>query len=420
MGVDDRRVGVGIIGLGTRGVTAIGETMAASWPTTGLEIVALCDRNADRMDEAAAILSAKYTEAAHTIQPRLHADGVDLIADPAVDIIIITSITDSHRDLAVPALQSGKRVYCDKPLAQNVADAIAIVEAEAAAANPLIMGFTRRYEASWRCAHELVTDGAIGKLAMMQVRDIIPYHRYLTSWWRRREWSGGALNDKGSHLFDVFNWFAGSAAVSVSGLGGRGMIEPDPTAPARCHLCDRDCPYRRRSGTTSAPVGVEFTAHDGPSWLNETEEKHLDDVCVYAPGSDLYHNGSMQFGYANGLIASYFYTIFGPPAADEETFELVGSSGRILLNRATGTVDLLGDHGRTHRVIDCRSDEFEGTHFGADAELVAELRRFSDGAAPMVPASAGLEATRMVEAALASMDRGGERINMTEIPNAIL
>ena len=47
---------------------------------------------------------------------------------------------------------------------------------------------------------------------MIQIRDIIPYHRYLTAWWRRREWSGRALNDKGCHLFDAFNWFAESRA----------------------------------------------------------------------------------------------------------------------------------------------------------------------------------------------------------------
>lgn len=417
---EQESIGVGMIGLGTRGVHAIANNMASLWPETKLEIVALCDRNSARMDEARAALTDRYAEAGCHIDPSLHEDGLDLIANPAVDLVVITSITDTHRQFVVPALEAGKRVYCDKPLAHNVTDAIAIVEAEAATDNQLIMGFTRRYEAAWRRAHDLVAEGAIGTLVMMQVRDIIPYHRYLTAWWRRRAWSGGALNDKGSHLFDVFNWFADSHAVSVSGLGGTSMIEPDPTAPARCHQCSRDCPFRRRSATTSAPVGEEFTAHDGPSWLDETNEKFIDDVCVYAPGADIYHNGSIQFSYANGIIASYFYTIFGPPSVDEETFELVGTTGRIILNRATGSLDVLSDHGRTHTVIDCRPEQFEGTHFGADAALVEELRRFGDGAPPAVSARAGLEATRMVEAALTSMDTNGAQLQMTELPNAIV
>ena len=198
------------------------------------------------------------------------------------------------------------------------------------------------------------------------------------------------------------------------------MIEVDHAAPRRCHQCDRDCRYRRRSATTQATIGEEFAAHDGPSWLSETEEKYIDDGCVYAPGSDLYHNGSIQFAYVNGVIESYFYTILSPPSLEEETFELIGTSGRIVLNRSTGHLDVTSDYGETHAIIDCRGKNFNESHFGADAALAAELRRFSDGAPPAVSAASGLEATRMVEAALTSMDQGGIQINMKDLPNAIV
>jgi predicted dehydrogenase len=326
--------------------------------------------------------------------------------------VLITSITDTHRQFAVPALQSGKKVYCDKPLAQNAEDAVAIVEAEREADNPLIMGFTRRYEAPWRQAYALLQDGVIGDLVMIQVRNIIPYHRYLTAWWRRRAWSGGALSDKGSHLFDVFNWFGGSRAVKVQGFGGRSIVQPDPDAPPRCRVCARECAYRRRSSTSQVVIGQP---HAGASWLQETEEKYVDDVCIYAPGTDLYHNGSIHFEYANGVIASYFYTIFGPHAEDQETLELVGSEGRILLTRHTGKLDVVSDHGREHEVVDCRGQGFGGSHFGADEELVRELRRFCDGAPPMVSARSGLEATRMVMASFHSMDNGGITVRMDDI-----
>jgi predicted dehydrogenase len=255
----------------------------------------------------------------------------------------------------------------------------------------------------------------IGDLIMIQIRDIIPYHRYLTAWWRRREWSGGALNDKGCHLFDAFNWFAGSRATRVHGFGGRSVIQPDPDAPGRCMTCERSCPYRRRSGDSYA---FDIIPHFGPSWLAETEEKHMDDVCVYAPGSDVYHNGSIHFAYEEGVIASYFYTIFGPRAEDQETLELVGTKGRIILTRHTGSLDVVSDYGDTHQVVDCRDEDFGGSHFGADLALVRELRRFCDGAPPTVSAGEGLEATRMVMAALKSMDGGGMSIEMSDIPDA--
>jgi predicted dehydrogenase len=411
-------IGVGIVGLGTRGLYSIARIMAERYAETGFRVTALCDRNPERMVEAQTAIQQQYAAQGVEIAPTLHGDGLDLITDPQVDLVVITSTTNTHRQFAVPALRSGKKVYCDKPLAHNVEDAIAIVEAEVEARNPLIMGFTRRYESSWRKAYELLCQDAIGRLIMLQVRDIIPYHRYLTAWWRRRAWSGGALNDKGCHLFDVFNWFAGSRAIRVHGFGGRSVIEPEPNAPLRCHLCHRDCPYRRRESGTAAPSAPDLLVHFGPSWLEETEEQHMDDVCVYRPGSDLYHNGSIHFAYANGVLASYFYSIFGPPAEDEETLELVGTRGRLILTRHTGKLDIVTDHGQTRQVVDCRDEHFADSHFGADIALVQELRRFCEGAPPTVSARAGLEATRMVMASFRSMDAGGVTVDMGEVADA--
>jgi predicted dehydrogenase len=161
--------------------------------------------------------------------------------------------------------------------------------------------------------------------------------------------------------------------------------------------------------------GLGFRPHYGRSWLEEREEKYMDDVCVYAPGADLYHNGSIQFRYQNGVIADYFFSFFGPDADDQETMELVGTTGRIRLIRHTGVLDVVRERGAERESIDCRDAGFEGSHFGADVEVIRELRRFADGAPPLVPARCGLEATRMVEGALRSMDGGGALVSMDEI-----
>lgn len=414
--MDDIRVG--IIGLGTRGTHALARNMAETYPQHRLRVTALHDRNADRTREAADDLVAQYAAVGVTLDPTLHTDGHALIADPDVDLVMVVSITDTHREYAVPALESGKRVYCDKPLAHTVEDAVAIVEAERRTGNRLIMGFTRRYEDAWRTAADLLADGTIGRLQLVQVRDMIPYHRYLTGWWRRREWSGGALNDKGSHLFDVFNWMTGERALRVGAVGGRRALEAPAGHADRCHRCELVCPYRRREFGTGAPVAEDVFTHAGPSWLAETDERYVDDTCVYAPGTDLWHGGSVQFAYPGGLVASYVYTIFGQEADDEETLELVGSEGRIVLTRATGEVRLIAEHGARREVLDRRGPHFTDSHFGADKALMADLRAFALGGEPPVSADDGLEATRMVVAAHASMDADGRTVEMEEIPDA--
>jgi predicted dehydrogenase len=411
--MDDIRVG--IIGLGTRGTHALARNMAETYPEHRLRVTALHDRNPQRTREAADELVAQYAAVGAEVAPTLHEDGQALIADDEVDLVMVVSITDTHREYAVPALESGKRVYCDKPLAHTVEDAAAIVEAEQRTANPLIMGFTRRYEDPWRTAAQLLADGAIGRLQFLQVRDMIPYHRYLTGWWRRREWSGGALNDKGSHLFDVFNWMTGERPLRVAATGSRrALTEPEGHAD-RCHRCELVCPYRRRAFGTGAPVAEDVFTHAGPSWLAETDERYVDDTCVYAPGTDLWHGGSVQFTYPDGVVGSYLYTIFGQEADDEETLEMVGSEGRIVLTRATGEVRLIAEHGERREVLDRRGPHFTDSHFGADKALMADLRAFALGAPPPVSARDGLEATRMVVAAHRSMEAGGRSLEMEEI-----
>lgn len=419
-GIGSRSIRVGIIGLGVRGMYAMARNMAETFDEIGMEVTALSDRNPERMIEAKQILVQQYDSVGKHIDPVLYERGADLIADPAVDLVVITTTTDSHREYAIPALQSGKKVYCDKPLAQTVEDAVAIRDAERQTDNSMMLGFTRRFEESWIRTYDLLDQGAIGRLVMVQARTIIPYHRYLTGWWRRREWSGGAVSDKGSHLFDVFNWFTGSHAIEVSGVGGRSMIEPDPDAPARCQECTRECMYRRRAWKTGEPTAVDLAVLGGLSRAREIEEQYIDDNCVYLPGSDLYHNGSIRFSYANGVIATYLFTILGPSSDDEETLELVGTEGRIILTRHRGNINIATTDGVGNRDIDCRDEDFGGSHFGADKELIRELRRFCEGEAPTASASEGLEATRMAMAALESMDQSGRQVAIEDDADATI
>lgn len=410
---------VGVIGLGVRGMDALARNMAETYPAVGLEVAALSDQNPDRMVEAARTLTDHYRAVGKQIDPRLYRSGHELITDDELDLVVITTPTHTHRAYAVPAILSGKKVYCDKPLAQNVGDSRAIFEAETAAANPLMMGFTRRFEAPWIRASELLASGEIGDLRMIQARTVIPYHRYLTGWWRRREWSGGALNDKGSHIFDVFNWMSNSKAVTVSGVGGRSMIDPDPTAPERCQDCDRSCMYRRRTKDSGEAVAPDLMLVPGSARSQETDEVHVDDSCVFRPGADIYHNGSVRFTYANGVIANYLFSFFGPPAEDEETIELIGTDGRLLLTRGLGQISIATVDGVRNRTLDVRSEDFSDSHFGADKQLVRALRGFCNGDIPVVSAAAGLESTRMVAAGLESMDQDGVQVAMEDYTDEV-
>lgn len=404
-------IGIGIIGTGERGCFIVGSRLAEMAKETGFRIVAMCDVLPARLDDAVGFLKGAYTKAGVPFDPKRYADHRELIADPAVDFIVVTTHTFAHAAVAIPAIESGKSVYLDKPISVTLADALAIREAEARIGKRLIMGFTRRYEPSWRAVHELSASGIIGAVQMLQIRSLIPYTRYFQLWHRRKSWSGGALNDKSSHLFDVLNWMAGDTPIRVSAMGGRSsLFAPDPSAPPYCAVCDRECPYRRRASAGESPEGGHILRY--PSWTEATEEINRADTCVYAPGSDIEDHAVCMAEYGNGVKASLFWAIFGPESDDQETLELLGSSGRIVLTRATGTVEVISDYGKSKRSMYVGGPEFGSSHYGADKALIRDMRAFFDGADPVATSEDGLKSLRMVVAAQESMADGARPIDL--------
>jgi len=398
-------IGVGIIGTGGRGINCLGQRLAETCRETGFRVVALNDINPDRMAEARTFLRAKFADSRPQVDITCHSTDKDLVHDPAVDVVLVTTPQYAHCGNATVSLRSGKKTYLDKPIAHTLADATRIVEEERRADSPLLMGFTRRYERAWREAFTLIRNGAIGEPRMLLLRAVIPSHVYFHKFYRRRAWSGGVLNEKSAHHFDVFNWFADSAPVRLSAIGDQAVFRPRPDAPERCSTCDRQCPYR--VGAKGRPRAQDDVVVFGNSWMDETEEIYRHDNCVWLPGADNCDHAVVHVTYANGVKACLFLCVFGPRAHDQETFEIVGTSGRIILTRHTAQLDVASDYGRSHETVDCRDEETKSSHFGADPELVREMRRWYDGATPIVSAVDGCRATQMSLAAVESTGTDG-------------
>lgn len=413
--MNSETIRVGIIGTGSRGITCIGRQIAEQSSELNISITAFCNRTESRMQIALDDVNAVAEKAGNTpFSPTFYSDPKDLINDPNVDCIVITSPTAAHAEATIPALRSGKKVYLDKPIAHTLEDSLAIREAEKEAGNPMIMGFTRRYETPWIKLHEIVESGKIGDLKMMLIRAVLPYSFYFQTWHRTRAVSGGALNDKGSHYTDVFNWFAGGArATKVNAFGGRNVFIEEENAPEFCATCDRDCPYRVSLAMPDTQDQMKGAVDR--SYETETDPLKRKDNCVYKSGADIFDHAAIHYQYDNGIVANIFYNVYGPQADDEETLELVGTKGRIILTRLRGEIDIVTDYGeKSHEVVQCKSDDFESSHFGADKKLVQEIASFARGGKSPVDGAFGLEATRMILAAMQSIDEGGQTVPLAE------
>jgi predicted dehydrogenase len=404
--------GVGIIGTGRRGYD-LGMCIIDLSDKVGFEIRALNNRTRVRMEEARDAFLSKYAEKGASPDIKLYENYGDLVDDPAVQLIIIVSPQNVHREHAVRALQSGKKVFLDKPMAHRLDEAIVIRKEELDSGNPLFIGFTRRYESTWLNTFDLVKEGAIGDLKMILVKDVLPYHIYFHDWHRRMEWSGGIIADKISHLFDACNWFAQGDADRLSAFGGRAVFQSEQDPPLRCSACDRDCPYR--VVTVHDESRPDMMTDFSSSREKETEIEKIHDNCVWLPGADINDHGVINLAYVGGVKVSIFWSVFGPDSDDQEVFELVGDRGKIVLTRQVGEILVISEQGKKQERIGTKTDSFDKSHFGADHQLILELDDFQRGNPPVVSGKEGLASSRLVEAAHRSIGEGGELIYMRDV-----
>ena len=178
-------------------------------------------------------LAGSYREHA-AATPTAHADWEALVADPAVDAVIVTTPPFLHHPVTVAALRAGKHVLCEKPLAVSLREADEMIEAARSGGRVLSTVSQGRFAEEQRRMHALVHSGALGKVFFGKA-DGQWYrpHSYYELWWRgtwARE-GGGAATGQGIHILDQALWILGKRPVQVIGKIGT-FVHPVPKARA--------------------------------------------------------------------------------------------------------------------------------------------------------------------------------------------
>ncbi len=251
-----------------------------------IEMAVVTGRNADSVARAADRFG--WAEAVTDWREVVERDDVDL-----VDICVPGF---AHAEVATAALQAGKHVLCEKPLANTVPEAEAMVEAAAKADGVVAMvGFTYRRVPAVTLAQQLVATGRIGEVR--QTRAV-----YLQDWlsdadapltWRlQKDAAGsGALGDLGAHIVDAVQFVTGQVLTGVSGTM-RTFVPERPVLEQSVGLSGRASTTRR------GPVSV-------------------DDAAVF--------QGTLR----GGGLATFEATRVAPGRKNALRFEISGSEGAI-------------------------------------------------------------------------------------------
>lgn len=139
----------------------------------------------------------------------------EVLADPAVDIVLIATPNDVHKDIAIRAFQAGKHVVCEKPVALSSAEFIEMQAAADAAGRVLMVHQNRRWDEDFRVIKAMYEQGTIGSL--FQIESRVHGANGIPGDWRHvKEQGGGMLLDWGVHLLDQLLFMIDSKVTSVS------------------------------------------------------------------------------------------------------------------------------------------------------------------------------------------------------------
>ncbi|WP_169582143.1 MULTISPECIES: Gfo/Idh/MocA family oxidoreductase [Microbacterium] len=152
-------------------------------------------------------------------------DWREVIARDDIDLVDIVTPGDTHAEIAIAALDAGKHVLCEKPLANTVAEAEQMAAAAARAAERGIrsmVGFTYRRVPATTFARDLVAAGRIGEIRQVRaeyLQDWLMDAEAPLTWRMQKERAGsGALGDIGAHAVDLTEYITGQRVTGVSGI----------------------------------------------------------------------------------------------------------------------------------------------------------------------------------------------------------
>jgi predicted dehydrogenase len=252
---------VGVIGAGIGAAHLNGYNAVP-----GVEVVGLADLNAERARQVAETYGV----------PQTFHDYADLLALPDLDAVSVCLPNALHAPVSIAALERGKHVLVEKPMARTVAEAEAMIAAAQAQARVLMVSFNHRYRADVQWLRQYIETGALGRIyyakAHWMRRSGIPR---LGSWFVSKEQAGGGpLIDLGVHVLDMALFLMGEpraqavsaniyAAFGPRGLkgGGANWSRPQPGETLPYEVEDLGTAFIRLEGGATLLLEASWATH---------------------------------------------------------------------------------------------------------------------------------------------------------------
>lgn len=352
------------LGIGMVGYAFMGAAHSQAWRTAPAffdlplhpRLRAICGRNEDAAGDVARRFGWESVE----------TDWRALLTRDDIDVIDICTPGNTHAEIAIAALEAGKHVLCEKPLANTVAEAEAMAAAAAEAAKHgvrAMVGFTYRRTPAVSYARQLVASGRIGTIRHVRgqyLQDWLTDENTPLSWRLDKSLAGsGALGDIGAHIIDMAQFVTGSSITSVSGLMET-FVKTRPIAGESATLGGTSTADAER-GPVTVDDAAAFTARfaDGAIGVFEatrfaTGRKNA--LRLEVNGT----RGSIAFDFEDMNVLELFDATDDPAVAGFRRIQVTEASHPYIAAWWPPGHGLGYEHGFTHQVVDLVTDIAKG------------------------------------------------------------
>ncbi len=211
-------VRVAFIGVGNRGSYLLKHMVTVP----GITVVAICDLDPERLKAAIDVASAAGSH------PEGYTEYRKLLDRKDIDAVVIATPVDLHKEMAIAALEVGKNVYCEKPMALDPEQCRMVTTAAANAKGVFQQGFQLRHDPHRAASMKFVHEGGLGKVVFLQGYRHTEDLPRGTAWYFDRTRSGDNIVEQACHIIDLMVWAAGAHPLRAFGSGGVSVYKNIP------------------------------------------------------------------------------------------------------------------------------------------------------------------------------------------------
>ncbi len=351
------------------------------------ELVAMADFDEDKLE-----IAREHFEGVE-----MYDSGEKMAQEADIEAVFIGTGDRFHAGNAREAMNAGKHVLVEKPLAQSFDDLAEIAHLKRETGLTVGTFLELRQGRLWQRVKEIIESGEIGDVLAARLVDHVGRDRSQFFSRAATRSRGGVVSlvvQKGVHALDLLNWFVDSSPRRVHAVGGLRFFGGDRPADLHCSECPEadDCPHSREptGGLANPPITIQ----------------HGDDFCVWSEACDVEDVTFANIDYESGAVASYSEVHFAPWYGIH--FTIYGSKGQmdVEANHDTGQawIEITERYTRNQRRE--RPTKTTG-HGGADPALIVDfVNAIREGREPVSGLRAGYESAAIGIACRESIDSG--------------